>query len=408
MSVNTIKQIMRDYREIVNPRNKTVGSVLKHHRVDKGLTLEEVSESSCSVSYLSKVENNKLVPSDKILDKLLKRLGLTTKVFEYEKKDTKYIDEILELGYVPKKLINNAKNKNDYQSKIIKFAYTLLNQEIIEEATKLKNDLLEYYTFFNDDELAFFIYLIMCKLYMLEKYENVVLIHHEINAIYDKITLKMKAEVLALKSLYRLERFGEATNFLKTIIARLYKYNKVLDINKIKQYELSTYVRFNNTDDVTSEIENLKNNPDINFDYVWFNHYFYFKNDYEKAYKYIKKIYEENEHFYIYYIITLDKTNKVDELKRVLDKNLFDNLKASYYLVERFIDVKHFNKHLFDQVKKELLRTDIVTNEFFVIKYIYIELINEHKSKFLYKEAFEILTKLLNQYKKRSSIILYK
>ena len=129
MSVDTIKQIMRDYREIVNPRNKTVGSVLKHYRVDKGLTLEEVSESSCSVSYLSKVENNKLVPSDKILDKLLKRLGLTTKVFEYEKKDTKYIDEILELGYVPNKLINNAKNKNDYQSKIIKFAYTLLNQE---------------------------------------------------------------------------------------------------------------------------------------------------------------------------------------------------------------------------------------------------------------------------------------
>src|SRR5690554_7417396 len=249
--------------------------LLKHYRVDKGLTLEEVSESSCSVSYLSKVENNKLVPSDKILDKLLKRLGLTTKVFEYEKKDTKYIDEILELGYVPNKLINNAKNKNDYQSKIIKFAYTLLNQEKIEAATSLKNDLLEYYTFFNDDELAFYIYLIMCKLYVLEKYENVVLIHHEINVIYDKITLKMKAEVLALKALYRLERFGEATNFLKTIIERLYNYNKVSDINKIKQYELSTYVRFNNTDDVTGEIENLKNNPDINFDYVWFNHYFY-------------------------------------------------------------------------------------------------------------------------------------
>ena len=92
----------------------------------------------------------------------------------------------------------------------------------------------------------------------------------------------------------------------------------------------------------------------------------------------------------------------------MLDKKPFDNLKSSYYLVERFINVKHFNKHLFDKVKKELLRTDIITNEFFVIKYIYIELIKEHKSKFLYKEAFEILTKLLNQYKKRSSIILYK
>lgn len=399
---------MRDYRELVNPRNKTVGSVLKHHRKEKGLTLEETSGEDCSTSYLCKVEKNQLVPSDKILDKLLKRLDLTNKVFEYEKKETKYIDEILEVGYVPNHLISNIKNKNDYQSKLIKFAYELFNKENMKEASKSKADLLNYYIFFNDDEIAFFIYLIMYKNYMFEQYDQVVLIHHEINAVYNKIVLKMKSEVLTLKSLYRLERFGEANSFLKSIIARLYKYNKISDINKIRQYELSTFARFSKTSHVSSEIEQLKNNPDINFDYVWFNHYFYYKNDYEKAYFHIKKIREENEHYFIYYLIVLEKTKKIEELEKALKDEPFQYLKPSYYLVHRYIYVKHFDQKLFDQIKKELFRTNVITNEFFVIKYIYNEIVLEHKNKFLYKESLELISKLVEQYEKRSSIILYK
>lgn len=408
MAIDAIKRIMRDYREVINSRNKTVGSVLKHHRKEKGLTLEETSKDSCSVSYLCKVEKNQLVPSDKILDKLLKRLGLTSEIFKYEKKDTKYIDDILELGYVSTSLINTCKNKNDYQSKLIRFAFQILNQEKIEEATKIKANLYEYYMFFNDDELAFYIYLIMKENYILEQYESVVLIHQEINAIYNKLILKMKSEVLALKALYRLERFGEASSFLKTVIARLYKYNKFSDINKIRQYELTTFARFNKTSTVSTEVEQINNNPDINLDYIWFNHYFYYKKDYEKAYIYIKRICEENEHYYIYYLITMDKTNKIDELKKTLEDEPFFYFKASYHLVHRYIYVKHFDKKLYEQIKKELFRTNVLTNEFFVIKYIYEELIKEHRSKFLYKEGLEVVLKLVEQYEKRSSIILYK
>ena len=36
---------------------------LKHYRLQRNLTLEEVSDGICSVSYLSKLENNLLIPT---------------------------------------------------------------------------------------------------------------------------------------------------------------------------------------------------------------------------------------------------------------------------------------------------------------------------------------------------------
>src|SRR5690606_16458360 len=143
-----------------------------------------------------------------------------------------------------------------------------------------------------------------------EQYEEVILIHNEVKTVHDNRNILLKAQVLALKSYYRLERFGEATAFLNDIMNELYLYNKREDISKIFQYELATFARFNETADLQEEIDLLKGKLDINFDFIWFKHYFYYKKDYKEALKYISKIYDENQHFFIYYLITLDKLGK--------------------------------------------------------------------------------------------------
>ncbi|UOQ45319.1 helix-turn-helix domain-containing protein [Halobacillus salinarum] len=52
------------------------GRIIKYVRKEKGVTQEWLAEGICSISYLSKVENETLEPSSEILDLLGERLGI--------------------------------------------------------------------------------------------------------------------------------------------------------------------------------------------------------------------------------------------------------------------------------------------------------------------------------------------
>ena len=53
-----------------------IGKVLKFHRLEKGMTQEEVAESIVSVSYLSRIENNKTTADQETIVLLFKKVGI--------------------------------------------------------------------------------------------------------------------------------------------------------------------------------------------------------------------------------------------------------------------------------------------------------------------------------------------
>lgn len=56
---------------------KNIGWIIKQARIDQGIKQINLVKGVCSISYLSKVENNQLVPSDEILSGLLNKLSIT-------------------------------------------------------------------------------------------------------------------------------------------------------------------------------------------------------------------------------------------------------------------------------------------------------------------------------------------
>ncbi|MFI8687301.1 helix-turn-helix domain-containing protein [Rossellomorea sp. NPDC077527] len=54
----------------------TIGSKIRFHRLKRHLTQEELSKGIISVSYLSKLENNQVTPSEDIIQLLCERLGV--------------------------------------------------------------------------------------------------------------------------------------------------------------------------------------------------------------------------------------------------------------------------------------------------------------------------------------------
>ncbi|MBH9964760.1 helix-turn-helix domain-containing protein [[Bacillus] enclensis] len=55
-----------------------IGSKIRFHRQKKNLTQEELSKGIISVSYLSKLENNQVFPSEEIIQLLCERLGVSS------------------------------------------------------------------------------------------------------------------------------------------------------------------------------------------------------------------------------------------------------------------------------------------------------------------------------------------
>ncbi|MBU0940702.1 MAG: helix-turn-helix domain-containing protein [Bacteroidetes bacterium] len=94
-----------------------LGGIIRFNRKEKNMTQELLASGICSVSYLSKVENGKLEPSEEILLLLLKRLDIEKDVI-FSSQDNLIIEELF-LWYYN---IRDQKYKEATQQKDILFA----------------------------------------------------------------------------------------------------------------------------------------------------------------------------------------------------------------------------------------------------------------------------------------------
>lgn len=60
----------------MNIHKNLTGGLLKYHRERLDISQKELCDGICVVSHLSKIENNKVEPSDQIVDELFKKLGV--------------------------------------------------------------------------------------------------------------------------------------------------------------------------------------------------------------------------------------------------------------------------------------------------------------------------------------------
>ena len=57
--------------------NKIIGSIIKINRINNNISQKELSKGICVPSYLSRIENGELLPSEDMISIIFNRLGLT-------------------------------------------------------------------------------------------------------------------------------------------------------------------------------------------------------------------------------------------------------------------------------------------------------------------------------------------
>ena len=55
---------------------KLIGSIIKFNRINKNISQKELSKGICVPSYLSRIENGELHPSEDVISVIFNRLGL--------------------------------------------------------------------------------------------------------------------------------------------------------------------------------------------------------------------------------------------------------------------------------------------------------------------------------------------
>ncbi|MBE0701153.1 MAG: helix-turn-helix transcriptional regulator, partial [Acholeplasmataceae bacterium] len=136
---------------------KPLGSAIKFRRKELKMTLEEGAEGICSVSYLSKVENNLIKVSGRFSDLLINRFklkdlyGENQEIFEKHKNDI--ILHLINRLKMNENLANEYKNRVDYQALLIKMGYHIINGDV-EKATEFYPNLRVYCVRLSNEELA--------------------------------------------------------------------------------------------------------------------------------------------------------------------------------------------------------------------------------------------------------------
>ena len=268
------KETERTSKEITS---YTIGALARKRRLEKNLTLSEVSKNICSISYLSKIESNKIIPNQRCLELLMERIDVSKwEIYALENCDSIMKDLINAFLYGNTQKLNemyeDAKNTDNNQcTDIIKIAYYLYNNDP-GHAEKLINDNLSISVSMSKSILYVFNYLAGLYLTLTNELDSVeeilkkskeAYLSDELSLLFQELSfiyyVKCGRSILAKKALdyivneyknrmlfYRLERCNLYYSYL---LLNEGEYDEVINVcdniiysSKICDYELYNYI----------------------------------------------------------------------------------------------------------------------------------------------------------------------
>lgn len=226
MNIHFLKRQLTKRRESRHYDFQPIGSMLKIRRKELKLTLEEGAEGICSVSYLSKLENNLIEPNILFVDQIMKRLGIVQTIdFNQDKylKDLYQITkDMISLHKTCEVSMDEYYHRDDHQAHLMLMleAYILNNnKEVLNHYQKC----LTFIPQFQDQEI------ILC---LLALSETLYRMHHFKDA-YDIVLILTKMHITKSDYLMLVKR-------LKLMIC--FSMHKHIDIEHDYQSYLSMVV----------------------------------------------------------------------------------------------------------------------------------------------------------------------
>lgn len=263
-------------------------SFLKRKRIEKGMKLQDVAAGICSISYLSRVENNQSVPTEDNLELLFERLELNYNEIK-RKRNIDIFDDLLK-----KELSNKKEEMISFMSSIISskaysnveidlfVLYESLLSKNYEEARYILMKQEINIELFNNKEMLFYIYL-FCR-YLYETNQN--------KRAYDQIKVLNTVEVnndfmkaiiydLSIDVAFMMGDYEQVMKFYYLLNQNENSYLFVSKMNILKLKTLVANATFN-LNETLNEFEKIKKVLDLTDEYIKRLYYYYLSIAYYK------------------------------------------------------------------------------------------------------------------------------
>jgi len=129
------QQLDRQYKRKLQDFSGNIGDILKKKRLELDLTQEKASQGVCSVSYYSKIENNRTEPSDAILRDMSDKIGVDLNAYAILVEDENFLKEVIKAYYD-----ENHEELNELGKRLSGIECGLLRDVVELFGSRLKND----------------------------------------------------------------------------------------------------------------------------------------------------------------------------------------------------------------------------------------------------------------------------
>lgn len=384
---------------------KPIGSAIKMRRKELKMTLEEGSEGICSVSYLSKLENNQIECNEQFLEKLLERFSIKE---DYASPDPSYqkdlnhlLESLFHHDVFEIDLDSSYHDRIDHQALLLRMGYHFTRKEY-QKTQIIYDDIKSLMTVLSDLEFSLIILMIAEMLYHKERYQDafeITKIAIQIEDIPEMIYLLIQS--IRIKIAFKLKHFETVLNdYHKFISTTMNNYHMHLfeDIKRKSIEFESEFVRPEILKRKISHIKKLSNTEKL----VSLIKSHYHHQSYEMACELAAK--EKNFHpeIKIYQLLALDALEQKETILKTIESIPSSSLtsEALNKLIKHLLYKYTFEKsQIIHYLRHEVIGLNHLTDHMDVLKYLMYDTQSLFSSFQYYKEANQTITELMPKIK---------
>ncbi len=382
------------------------GSAIRYLRKELRITLEEASKGICSLSYLSKVENQNISASDEFIEKFKKKYDMKD-AYDYDKDNFKeqieyIIDACLKDHKIDRKMVMYYDDRVDYQSLLVEFAYEVLNNNYDKAELSYKN-LVQLISSMPQEAFMITMILVNHILYYEMRYSDGL-------SLLDIIEKQdpYSNEIALLIKKWKLKHGFQINNAM--LVSTIYQpYEKELikkhlfeQVKSTNVHKLMYQSRFISCKRMKSEISGINDLSETDKHYLIAKCHFH-SGDYEKALAISSKYYNQSVQWMALHLLALDHLKHVDPIFKILDETK-DYEHPLYKLLSKHLTIKYKAKQeeIVNYIKKDILVHNLITEDYDILIYLMRDC-ERLLSKFqYYKDAVSVYRHFLSKLYKNS------
>jgi len=386
---------------------KDIGSFIKKQRVERNITQEKLSEGICSISYLSKIENNQIIPNHYLCKKIFERLEVKEDCFNVSIKDHEYLKEAINAYfYYQNDLLSDIYDEvqvieKSIKKELIELIYFLVFDK--QKAKKYINLLENIVKTMRTEELS--VYLLFSSVYYLSINKN--RLSFQILNSLENVDVRNK-KVILLMHYYRyivsqkLKLKNYSHNDYNEYLSLSVKYNNNIRLNNLKLVKSEFLL----LEDPVNAFNSLKYMSPRHMTLSQKNKLYYLLGAcmyrlklFDEALNELENVYENSKYYAVSLLVKLAIYKRLnDTYNHTITENLIKNLVANDRLIKERVNFQY--KIIEDECdKKDYLREiaipySIKTEDYYMLEYYVKAIMDICIKNSRYKEALQYLKKL--------------